>query len=162
MQYRVGPVGFMYLPDDYQTFKDRVENWNSFSGGTELTFADLKHAISKVNRNTFVCVWTDDIGDDTNNAVLEAEIIKLKEKTNIEIFFMVVTTKNYNYFSKSPPSPPWSRWPSPITHGACNFFLYVQSSCVPPGFQRSCFISTQVTSRICLSLLFRYVSSADD
>ena len=43
MKNRVGPLGLMCLPDDYQTFKDRVENWNSFSGGTELTFAGLKN-----------------------------------------------------------------------------------------------------------------------
>ena len=74
-----------------QEFKDKINNWSSFTGRTELTFAALKHAIEQVNSNAFVCVWTDEIGDDTNNATLKTEILNLKASTNSEIFFMVVT-----------------------------------------------------------------------
>eukprot|EP00092_Neocalanus_flemingeri_P015021 GFUD01016223.1.p1 GENE.GFUD01016223.1~~GFUD01016223.1.p1 ORF type:complete len:619 (-),score=121.89 GFUD01016223.1:121-1809(-) len=115
---------------DYQVFRDKVQNWNSFGGGTELTFAGLKHAISQVNKNAFVCVWTDEIGDDTNDATLKAEIIDLKSKTNSEIFFMVVANKDPNAPAPTPwpvPSPapaavppPWgppapapTPWPTP-------------------------------------------------
>jgi hypothetical protein len=74
-----------------QDFKDTINNCSSFTGSRELTFAALKHAMEQVNTNAFVCVWTDEIGDDTNDASLEAEILNLKASTNSEIFFMVVT-----------------------------------------------------------------------
>eukprot|EP00091_Calanus_sinicus_P023801 TRINITY_DN8241_c0_g1_i2.p1 TRINITY_DN8241_c0_g1~~TRINITY_DN8241_c0_g1_i2.p1 ORF type:complete len:200 (+),score=58.02 TRINITY_DN8241_c0_g1_i2:316-915(+) len=74
-----------------QKFKDQIDNWSSFTGSRELTFAALKHAMEKVNSNAFVCVWTDEIGDDTNDAKLKSEILSLKASTNSEIFFMVVT-----------------------------------------------------------------------
>jgi hypothetical protein len=74
-----------------QDFKDKINNWTSFTGSRELTFAALKHAMEQVNTNAFVCVWTDEIGDDTNDASLKSDILSLKASTNSEIFFMVVT-----------------------------------------------------------------------
>ena len=97
--------------DDYNIFRDNVQNWNSFSGGTELTFAGLKHALSQVNTNAFVCIWTDEIGDDTHDATLEAEIIALKTKTKSEIFFMIVTDPNPtipHLTTMSPYPYPWN------------------------------------------------------
>ena len=76
---------------DAQVFKNKIDNWSSFTGSRELTFAALKHAMQQVNRNAFVCIWTDEIGDDTNDASLKADILNLKASTNSEIFFMVVT-----------------------------------------------------------------------
>jgi len=75
----------------HQNFSDTINNWNSFRGSRELTFAALKHAMEQVNRNAFVCVWTDEIGDDTNNSTLKQQILSLKTQTNSEIFFMVIT-----------------------------------------------------------------------
>ena len=72
-------------------FKDTINNWSSFGGSRELTFAALKHALEQVNSNAFVCVWTDEIGDDTNDATLKSQILNLKASTNSEIFFMVIT-----------------------------------------------------------------------
>ena len=37
-------------------------------------------------------MWTDEIGDDTNNQALEAEIINLRTQTKSVIFFMVVAS----------------------------------------------------------------------
>ena len=76
---------------DPQVFKDTINNWTTFSGARELTFAALKHAMQQVSSNAFVCVWTDEIGDDTSNATLKAEILSLKASTNSEIFFMAIT-----------------------------------------------------------------------
>ena len=76
-----------------QEFKDKIDNWSSFSGSQELTFPALKHAMEKVNSNAFVCVSTDEIGDKTNDAILKSQILNLKASTNSEIFFMVITPK---------------------------------------------------------------------
>ena len=68
-----------------------METWSTYSGSRELTFAGLIHALKFVNTNTFVCVWTDEIGDDTSNATLKAEILSLKASTQSEIFIMAVS-----------------------------------------------------------------------
>ena len=72
-------------------FRSKMENWSSYIGTRELTFAGLKHALQSVNKNAFVCVWTDEIGDDTSNTALKAEILSLKKSTKSEIFIMAVT-----------------------------------------------------------------------
>ena len=41
-----------------------------------MTFVALKHAMEEVNKGAFVCVWTDEIGDDTKDASLKAETVK--------------------------------------------------------------------------------------
>jgi len=76
-----------------EDFKNTINNWNSFSGSRELTFAALKHAMEKVNTNAFVCVWTDEIGDDTTDINLKNDILNLKAATNSEIFIMAVTAQ---------------------------------------------------------------------
>ena len=37
-----------------------------------------------------MCVWTDEIGDDTLNKTLEADIINLRDQTHSIIFFMTI------------------------------------------------------------------------
>ena len=76
---------------DPAQLRSTMENWNTYWGSQELTFAGLKHALSNVNKNAFVCVWTDEIGNDTNNSTLKAEILSLKASTQSEIFIMAVT-----------------------------------------------------------------------
>ena len=76
---------------NHSEFSSVLNNWNTFRGSRELTFTALKHAMEEVATNAFVCVWTDEIGDDTNNATLKADILNLKATTNSEIFFMVIT-----------------------------------------------------------------------
>ena len=76
---------------NHQTFLNTINTWDTFGGNNELTFAALKHAMEQVATNAFVCIWTDEIGDDTDDAALKADILKLKADTNSEIFFMVVT-----------------------------------------------------------------------
>merc|ERR1712098_239078 len=51
----------------------------------------LKHAMEQVKKNAFVCVWTDEIGDDTDDAALKAKILTLKAETKSEIFIMAIT-----------------------------------------------------------------------
>ena len=68
-----------------------MTSWANFMGEQELTFKGLKHALEQVNKNAFVCVWTDAIGDDTNNTTLRAEIKDLKNSTKSEIFIMAIT-----------------------------------------------------------------------
>ena len=67
-----------------------MANWGNISGVQEITFTGLKHALKKVNKNAFVCVWTDALGDDTNNAALKADILSLKASTQSEIFIMAI------------------------------------------------------------------------
>merc|ERR1712002_1059623 len=50
-----------------QDFISKIKTHNLPGGGTELTFAALKHAMEQVNKRAFVCVWTDEIGDDTKD-----------------------------------------------------------------------------------------------
>merc|ERR1712013_448542 len=76
-----------------ESFNNNIANWTEFGGSTELTFAALKHALTEVSKNAFLCIWTDEIGDDTNDAALKSEILKLKASTRSEIFFMVITSK---------------------------------------------------------------------
>ena len=71
-----------------------MANWGTFRGTRELTYAGLEHALRRVNRNAFVCVWTDAIGDDTNNGTLKDIIIDLKATTLSEIFIMAITGTN--------------------------------------------------------------------
>merc|ERR1711970_1233647 len=62
---------------NHSKFSSKVNNWNSFGGGTELTFTALKHAMEQVATNAFVRVWTDEIGDDTDDSALKSEILEL-------------------------------------------------------------------------------------
>jgi len=73
-----------------EEFIDKIKNNGLSNGGNEYTFAALKHAMEQVNKRAFVCVWTDEIGDDTTNAALKIQILDLKAKTNSEIFFMAI------------------------------------------------------------------------
>jgi len=88
---------------NHSEFSSEINNWNTFRGSKELTFTSLKHAMEQVATNAFVCVWTDEIGDDTNNATLKAEILDLKATTNSEIFFMAITKPTISP-TKSPAS----------------------------------------------------------
>ena len=73
-----------------EEFKKAISNWSKFSGTIELTLDALKHAMKRVNKNAFVCIWTDEIGDNKDEW-LHNEILRLKASTKSEIFFMVVT-----------------------------------------------------------------------
>ena len=68
-----------------------METWNSYRGSRENTLAVLKHALERVNKNAFVCVWTDELGDDNNDAALKSEVKNLKNPTQSEIFIMAST-----------------------------------------------------------------------
>merc|ERR1712215_299091 len=89
-----------------------IENYNTFRGSRELTFAGLKHALSTVNKHAFVCVWSDEIGDDTTNSTPEQEILSLKAQTNSVIFFMMIPRT----ISK-PPKPSKIPFTTPSTGG---------------------------------------------
>ena len=86
---------------DPALLRSTMANWNTYYGSQELTFAGLKHALSNVNKNAFVCVWTDEIGNDTNNLTLKAEILSLKASTQSEIFIMAVTSPTTKFGSKA-------------------------------------------------------------
>ena len=70
-----------------ESFRNKIANWTEFGGGNELIFTALKHALKEVS------IWTAEIGNDTKNATLKNEILKLKAATRSEIFFMVITDK---------------------------------------------------------------------
>merc|ERR1719369_1497427 len=76
--------------DDPEDFIKKIKNHGLSGGYREYTFAALKHAMEQVNKRAFICVWTDEEGDDTKNAALKAQILDLKAKTKSEIFFMVI------------------------------------------------------------------------
>ena len=72
-----------------------METWNSYVRfRSENTLAGLKHALQKVNKNAFVCVWTDELGDDNNDAALRAEVMSLKASTQSQIFIMATKSKS--------------------------------------------------------------------
>ena len=50
-------------------FYDAVDNLAISGGGKEHTFAGLLTALKMSNCHNFICVFTDEIGDDTNNPV---------------------------------------------------------------------------------------------
>ena len=81
-----------------------MENWNQYYGSRELTFAGLKHALQSVNTNGFICVWTDEIGDDTTNTTLRNDILSLKASTQSEIFIMAITKATTSGTSTVPPT----------------------------------------------------------
>ena len=49
--------------------------------------------MEEVNKGAFVCVWTDEIGDDTKDGALKAAMLNLKSSTNSEIFFMIIPSR---------------------------------------------------------------------
>ena len=68
-----------------------MNTWTSYRGSRENTLAGLKHALEKVNKNAFVCVWTDELGDDNNDITLRNEVKSLKASTESVIFIMAKT-----------------------------------------------------------------------
>ena len=71
-----------------------MNTWTSYRGSQENTLAGLKHALEKVNKNAFVCVWTDELGDDNNDITLRNEVKSLKASTESVIFIMAVSNSN--------------------------------------------------------------------
>jgi hypothetical protein len=71
-------------------FYDAVANLTISGGSKEHTFAGLLTALQMSNCHNFICVLTDEIGDDTNNLVLKEEILIRKSLSKSEIFFMVM------------------------------------------------------------------------
>jgi len=86
----VDKISDILSTDQPNLLRSTVESWNTYSGSRELTFAGLIHALNFVKTNAFICVWTDEIGDDTSNSTLKAEILSLKASTQSEIFIMAV------------------------------------------------------------------------
>ena len=74
----------------HQDLIKNIISVNDFPPGIENTFMALKHALEKVEKNSFVCLWTDQLGKDRSNALLRQQIVNLKAATNSEIFFMVI------------------------------------------------------------------------
>ena len=104
-------------------FKSVVQNYNTFSGGRELTFAGLKHALSTVKKRAFVCVWSDEIGDDTTNSTLEQEILSLKAQTKSVIFFMMIPRTTFK-----PQKPSKIPFTTPSTGGHPTYPIFWQPS----------------------------------
>ena len=79
-----------------------MDTWNKYYGSQENTLHGLKHALQSVNKNAFVCVWTDELGDDNNDAALKAEVLSLKNSTQSEIFIMArgLRSRAYGTFSE--------------------------------------------------------------
>lgn len=73
-----------------ETFKTAIEAINYFSGGTELTFGGLLEALKLAACHNFIMVFTDEIGNDTNDPVLKEQILNLRDATQSIIFFMIV------------------------------------------------------------------------
>ena len=71
-------------------FRHSVQGLRNFDGGTERTFSGLKFALESSPWHTFVCVFTDELGDDTDEVAAREEVKRFKEATHSEIFFMIV------------------------------------------------------------------------
>ena len=75
-------------------FKTEIEDINVFSGDVEATFAGLKFSLEQSSCHNYIMVFTDEIGDDVNNAILKDEIITLRDEKKSCIFFVVI---DYGY-----------------------------------------------------------------
>ena len=71
-----------------------MNTWTSYRGSQENTLAGLKHALESVNKNAFVCVWTDELGDDNNDGALKDNVKSLKASTQSVIFIMAKSNSN--------------------------------------------------------------------
>ena len=63
--------------------------------GTESTFASLKFALELSPCHNFIVVFTDEVGDETDNWRLKKEILNLKAERKSEIFFLVSQFEEY-------------------------------------------------------------------
>ena len=75
-------------------FQSSISGINVFSGGTELTFMGLLEALKLSPCHNFIMVFTDEIGNDTNDLALKAQILALRDQKRSIIFFMVVAYSN--------------------------------------------------------------------
>jgi ficolin len=73
-------------------FYDAVDNLTISGGSKEHTFSGLLTALEMSNCHNFICVFTDEIGNDAYNLVLKQEILIRKSLTKSEIFFMVMSS----------------------------------------------------------------------
>merc|ERR1719318_753990 len=71
-------------------FYNAVDNLTISGGSKEHTFAGLLTSLEMSNCHNFICVFTDEIGDDTNNPLMKEEILIRKSLSKSEIFFMVL------------------------------------------------------------------------
>ena len=62
----------------------------TFGGSNELTFAGLKSALQQSPRHNFIVLISDEVGDDTTDKALKADILKLRDATQSKIFFLMV------------------------------------------------------------------------
>ena len=75
-------------------FQSAISGINVFSGGTELTFMGLLEALKLSPCHNFIMVFTDEIGNDTYDSALKAQILALRDQKKSIIFFMVVAHSN--------------------------------------------------------------------
>ena len=103
---QVDPAGYTLM--DYETsvkivsthtnsgsFKTAIEGIDRFSGGTELTYKGLLEALKLSPCHNFIMVFTDEIGNDTNDPTLKAQILSLRDQKKSIIFFMIVGDHAY-------------------------------------------------------------------
>ena len=63
------------------------------NGSKELTFKGLKTALELKDEHNFICVFSDEVGEDTNDETLKQEIINLRDTTKSKIFFFLIPFK---------------------------------------------------------------------
>ena len=62
----------------------------TFGGGNERTFAGLKSALQQSPMHNFIVLISDELGDDTTDKALKADILKLRDATQSKVFFLMV------------------------------------------------------------------------
>jgi len=70
-------------------FQTAISNITEFSGAYEATFEGLKFSLEQSPCYNYIIVFTDEIGNDVNNATLKNEIINVRDKKKSCIFFVV-------------------------------------------------------------------------
>ena len=63
---------------------------NDFSGAYEATFEGLKFSLEQSPCHNYIMVFTDETGNDVNDATLKNEIINLRDEKKSCIFFVVI------------------------------------------------------------------------
>ena len=82
-------------------FENAIKSLN-FAGSRELTFGGLHKALSLSPCHNFIMVFTDEIGDDTNDPAMKQQIISLRDQKKSVIFFMIVaSSSNFPVFEST-------------------------------------------------------------
>ena len=66
-----------------------------FTGTTELTFLGLKTALEVAKKNNFIVLFSDEVGNDADNATVKQEIIDMVSDSQSRIVFLMIASNEH-------------------------------------------------------------------